>query len=158
MIRFPGLRHPNVSWGAWVDGINIPFIVHRGDQEMREMLDTMGVCGLTYVGPSAGGLEVYGTKCKHCQVRMINTHQCFAEVCAACAAACEHKVWEGGHLVGTADGGIAMGEQCTHCKLERGPATDDRTGVERDTGLLVITPDDDILEAVETLLLPEPEI
>ncbi len=157
-FQFRGQRHPNVTWCTWIGGIVIPFVV-PDDNDAREMLDTMGVCGLTYVGPVGDSLEVYGTKCQYCGRQMIDPRQCINEVCAICAAACEHKVWEHDNLVGTADGGVAMGEQCTHCKLTRGPATDDRADVERTTGILVITRGvGNVREAVNTLLLPNPDI
>jgi len=153
--QFQGQSHPNVKWPTWIGGIVIPFDV-PDDQEIRKMLDTMGVCGLVYTGQVNGGLEVYGTECQYCARRMIDPNECVTQVCANCKAACNHKEWESGHIVITADGGIAMGEQCTRCKMRRGPDADDRADVERTMGVLVITPDMDVNDAVNTLFLPDP--
>lgn len=149
-------RNPNTTLCTWIGGIVIPFVV-PDDGVVRDMLRTMSTSGLVYTGFTDGALEAYGLKCRHCQCEMIDPRECSSEICTTCAVACEHEIWEPGHFVQTADGGIAMGEQCVHCKLTRGPATDARDEVERTTGILIIGPADDIMEAVDTILLAEPD-
>jgi hypothetical protein len=143
----------NLTRFVLLGGVNL---IAPGAGEFAQFISTMKICGLQYVGTTAdGGIELYGTQCKICHVRLLNADLCCREMCLSCIAKCEHD-WRSGRIVPAADGGLAICDRCRICDETSPVATGGSAEVERTAGIMIVGPDTDLAETVATLLAPDP--